>query len=110
MERPSDRRLRAIALAVVLTSLLPGSGWAKEKNKLPAVRWVEGNPGCTFSRSDDGKYRYGSWYDNVGVVMAVDSQELEKVHRRREMFFAVFLTVQYRGQTSLDLTTDEISL
>jgi hypothetical protein len=110
MERPSNRRLRAIVLAVVVTSLLPVSGWAKDKNKLPAVRWVEGNPGCTFSRSDDGKYRYGSWYDDVGVVMAVDSQELEKVHRRREMFFAVFLTVRYRGQTSLDLTTDEISM
>jgi len=107
-----DCRLRALALALVVTSLLPGSGWAnnKDKKKLPAVRWVEGNPGCTFTRGEDGKYRYGSWYDDVGVVMAVDSQELEKVHRRRELFFAVYVTVRYRGQTSLDLTTDEISL
>lgn len=110
MHRPSHRRLQALALALVVTSLLPGPGRAKEKNKLPAVRWVEGNPGCTFSRSDDGKYRYGSWYDDVGVVMAVDSQELEKVHRRRELFFAVFVTVRYRGPASLELTTDQISL
>ncbi len=97
---------------MVLTSLLsvPALAKDKEKDKIPAVRWVEGNPGCTFTRGDDGKYRYGMWYDDVGVVMAVDSQELEKVHHRRELFFAVFLTVRYRGQASLDLTTDDISL
>jgi len=83
---------------------------AKDKDTLPGVRWVEGNPGCTVTRGDDGKYRYGMWYDDVGVVLAVDSQELEKVHRRRELFFAVFLTVRYRGQTSLDYTSDGISL
>jgi hypothetical protein len=50
------------------------------------------------------------WHDDVGLVMAVDSQELEKVHHRRELFFAVFLEVRYRGTTPLELTTDKISL
>ena len=112
MQRFSHRRSNALAAAVVVAFLLPDTGFAKDKDKsnLPAVRWVEGNPGCTFERGDDGKYRYGMWYDDAGVVMALDSQELEKVHRRRELFFAVFLTVRYRGQASLEVATDDISL
>jgi hypothetical protein len=82
----------------------------KNKNRIPAVRWAEGNPGCTFSRGEDGKYRYGLWSDEAGIVLAVDSQELEKVHRRHQPFFAVLLTVRYRGQASLEVETENISL
>jgi hypothetical protein len=77
---------------------------------IPAVRWDERNPGCTFDRGTDGKYRYAIWSGDVGITMAVDSQELEKAHRRHEPFFAVLLTVQYRGQTALDLTLDHVSM
>lgn len=82
----------------------------KTKEEIPEVRWAEGNPGCTFSHGNDGKDHYGMWSDDVGVVMAVDSQELQKVHRRHELFFAVMVEVRYRGQTALDFTTDNISL
>ena len=106
---------RCVLMLMLTTSLLASSPAfaatpSKDKNKLPGVRWIEGNPGCTFTRGEDGKYRYGMWNDDVGVVLAVDSQELEKVHRRRELFFAVFLTVRYRGQSSLEFTADQISL
>ena len=103
---------RKLVLALALSSLLFLSAFAssKEKNRIPAVRWVEGNPGCTFTRSDDGKYHYGLWSDDVGVVIAVDSQELEKVHRRHQPFFAVLLTVRYRGQGTLEVATENISL
>ena len=101
---------RTLVLAIAASSLLCAPTFAKDKSKVPAVRWAEGNPGCTFSRGDDGKYRYGLWADDVGVVMAVDSQELEKVHRRHEHFFAVLVTVRYRGQESLQVTTENISL
>ena len=74
------------------------------------MRWQEGSAGCTFAHDDDGKYRYGMWSDDVGIVMAVDSQEVEKVHRRHEPFFGVLLTVRYRGQRSLDFSTENISL
>jgi hypothetical protein len=110
MNRPADRTPQALALALALACLLPSSVAAKDKNMLPAVRWAEGGPGCTLSRGDDGKYRYGLWSDDVGIVMAVDSQELEKVHRRHQLFFAVLLTVRYRGQGALDIATDNISL
>lgn len=101
-----------LALAIAITSLPLHSAIPspKDKNKIPAVRWQEGFAGCTFSRDDDGKYRYGLWSDDVGMVLAVDSQELEKVHRRHQAFFAVLLTVRYRGQESLEVTTENISL
>ncbi len=109
-------RLRSIPglLAVVVASLLlsdPGrSASHNNKETIPAVRWNEETPGCTFVRGEDGKYRYGLWSGDVGVTAAVDSQELEKVHRRHEPFFGVLLTVRYRGKSSIDLGVDHISL
>lgn len=108
MSRP--RILPGVALAFAIASLLCPQLTASDKEKVPAVRWEETHPGCTFSRGDDGKYHYGLWSGDVAVTMAVDSQELGKVHRRREQFFGVLLTIHYRGQGSLDLTTNEISL
>jgi hypothetical protein len=93
--------------------LLPDSGQAAsrhEKPKVPIVRWDEERPGCTFSRGDDGRYHYGLWNGDLGINLAVDSQELEKVHRRHEPFFAVLLNVRYKGQGALDLGPRNISL
>jgi hypothetical protein len=115
MSQHRHRRRRTLVLAVflaALASLLPATSFAsgKNKSKIPAVRWDEEHPGCTFTRGDDGKYRYGIWSDDVGITAVVDSQELEKVHRRHEPFFSVMLTVRYRGQTSLDLAVEHITL
>jgi hypothetical protein len=73
-------------------------------------RWEEGQPGCTFSRDDDGKYRYGLWTADFGVILAVDSQELEKLRRRAQPIFALQLTVHYRGKDSLEVPPGKISL
>jgi len=103
-------RCRLVGIILIASVLgIPGYS-SKSKNEIPAVRWAEGTPGCTFSRDSDGKYRYGTWSDDVGIVVAVDSQELEKVHRRHEPFFAVLLTVRYRGRAPLEFVTDNISL
>ena len=108
------RTPHGLVLALAIASLLlPDSGHAasrKNKSKIPAVRWDEKRPGCTFSRSDDGHYHYGLWYGDVGVTIAVDSQELEKVHRRHEPFFGILLNLRYRGQALLDLNVENISL
>jgi len=95
---------------VAASLLLPSSFASNKKEKTPAVKWAEGNPGCTFARGNDGKFRYGLWYGDVGMTLAVDAQELEKVHRRHEPFFGVLLNVRYRGQGSLDIALDNISL
>lgn len=111
MSQRRHRRIRGLVLAMAAASLLAHSSFASDKKeKIPAVRWAEGNPGCTFARSDDGKFRYGLWSGDVGVTLAVDAQELEKVHRRHEPFFAVLVAVRYRGTKALDLTTDMVTL
>ena len=76
----------------------------------PALRWMEGESGCTFSADDDGKYRYGLWTEDFGITLAVDSQELEKARRRLEPVVALALTVRYRGQDSLDVDPAKASL
>lgn len=102
------RDVLAAGLASILFLASTGVNWSKESK--PAVRWVEGQPGCVFSRSDDGKYHYDLWHGDSAVLMAIDSQELVKVHRRNEPFFSVFLTVRYRGNDSLALRSSEVTL
>jgi hypothetical protein len=74
------------------------------------VRWDEQQPGCTFSRGDDGKYRYGLWSGDAGVTLAVDARELQIIPHRNWPIFGVFLTIHDRGAGSLDTTTDGITL
>jgi hypothetical protein len=114
--RGKQRRLLAIfvyslLLAAIALAPLPMRSFPRgDKGKLPAVRWDEQTPGCTFSSGNDGKFRYGLWSGDIGITIAVDAQELEKVHRRHEPFFAVLLSVRYRGQEPLDFGTHNISL
>jgi len=86
---------------------------ARGADKAPASlvsRWEEGRPGCTFSRDDDGKYRYGFWTADFGIVLAVDSQELEKVRRRAQPIFALELTVHDRGKDAFEFAPGGITL
>ena len=72
---------RLVLLLAADSLLLPDSGQAasrNEKPKIPAVRWEEERPGCTFSRGDDGRYHYGLRYEDIGINVAVDSQDWKK--------------------------------
>jgi hypothetical protein len=102
-------RLAAAGLLVYWVCAVPVVA-AKEKPAIPALRWDEQRPGCTFSRSEDGRFHYGLWSGDVGVTLTVDSQELEKVRRRHEPFFGVLIDIRYRGQSSLDLSAESVSL
>jgi hypothetical protein len=105
------KAMNSLLLAVLLASagglILRASDTAPAT---PTSRWEEGEPGCTFSRDDDGKYRFGFWTADLGIILAVDTQELEKVRRRAEPIFALELTVHYRGKASLDLAPAKIAL
>jgi hypothetical protein len=84
-----------------------------DSGKLPsttALRWEESRPGCTFSRDDDGKYRYGVWTADFGIILAVDSQELEKVVRRAQPILVLQLTLHYRGKDSLEVEPGKVTL
>jgi len=92
-------------------SLLSGSARARDKQpQTQPLRWSEGKPGCTFSRDDDGKYRWGLSADDVSITLAVDSQELQKLHRRIQPLFAVFLTLRYRGTGKMDVYLEKLTI
>src|SRR5258708_9379676 len=86
----------------------------KDRNKaapLPSiVRWDEQQPGCTFSRGDDGKYHYGLWSGDVGIVLAVDAREVQIIRHRIEPIFGVLLIIRYRGTDSVDAGAGGITL
>jgi hypothetical protein len=98
----------ACLLAARTAYCLPGKD--KPNSPPPTVRWEEGQPGCTFSKSDDGKYRYGLWSGDVGVILAVDAREMQIIRRRTEPFLALMLTVRYRGNQGLDVGLGGITL
>jgi hypothetical protein len=110
--RPAARQslpLWTILVCVLCLSAI-ASAANEKKPKLPTIRWDEERPGCTFSRTADGKYHYGLWSGDYGVTLSVDSQEIEKVHRRHEPFFGVLLTVRYGGRGALDVNGENATL
>jgi hypothetical protein len=86
----------------------------KDQNKRAAkplvVRWDEEQPGCTFTRGDDGKYRWGLWSGDVAITLAVDAREVQAIRHRRWPILAVFLTIRYRGADSLDVFPEGTTL
>jgi hypothetical protein len=99
-----------LLLALLLASAVLFATAVDKAADTSTLHWAEGEPGCTFSRDDDGKYRYGLWTADFGVVLAVDAQELEKVRRRPDPIFALQLSVHYRGKESLDIVPARIGL
>src|SRR4030081_820191 len=101
---------RSLALMSFLCVAANGALAGKGPPKPSVLRWDESRPGCTFSRSKDGRYLYGLRSDDIGITVAVDSQELEKVRRRHEPFFGVLISVRYRGQDALEVSAENASL
>ena len=95
---------------IFLLSLVVSAVAQHDKPAALKLRWSEGQPGCTFSADDDGRYRYGLWTNDFGIVLAVDSQELQKASHRTEPIFAALLTLRYRGTNSLSLGPGAITL
>jgi hypothetical protein len=112
--RPRFSYLSGLIPILLVSTFLgsPHPGALKEKDSAhpPAVRWSEQQPGCTFSRGDDGKYRYGLWSDGAGVVLAVDAREVQLMRHRLDPVFAVLLEIHYRGAASLDTGADPVTL
>jgi hypothetical protein len=102
------------SLPIWLSVAGAAQGQDQNKNKKGAqpitVRWNEQQPGCTFSRGDDGKYRYGLWTGEVAIILAVDAREVQIIRHRIEPIFGVWLTIRYRGAGSLDASADGITL
>jgi hypothetical protein len=89
---------------------IPGGENQKNKTAPIIVRWDESQPGCTFTRSDDGKYRYGLWSGDLGIVLAVDAREVQIIRHRIEPIFGVLVSIRYRGIGSVDADPGTITL
>ena len=111
MRAVATLRKVGLVVAILLASTARANPPGPDKTQTThTLRWEEGASGCTFSRDDDGKYRYGFWTAEFGIVLAVDSQELEKARRRAQAMFAVLLSMHYRGQDSLEVAPGQITL
>jgi hypothetical protein len=116
LRNPALRLGLRLGLRVVSVAAICGSpAWTSlaasaDKQPQPTVRWSEEQPGCTFSRGDDGKYRYGLWSGDVGIVVAVDAREVQIIRHRIEPILGVLLEIHYRGAGSLDESADAITL
>jgi soluble cytochrome b562 len=97
-------------LSVLLACLLVCSAHARKKEHPSGVRWDESQPGCTFDTTADGKYQYGLWTPDVGIVFSVDAREVELIRHRIEPIFGVYLSIRYRGAGSLQVSPDQITL
>jgi hypothetical protein len=102
------RLTTGVCVFILLASLALGSD--RKASELPTLRWGEDQRGCTFERGDDGKYRYGLWKDDIGVIVAVDSQELQMTRRRLEPMFGVSITVRYRGHANTYVNINTMTL
>lgn len=100
------RLYHPVGLLVVALAL----AHAGARSQPDILRWDEGKPGCTFSADGDGKYRYGFWTDQFGIVIAVDADEVRKASLRIEPLFAIFLSVRYRGNDTLAVDPAQITL
>ena len=103
----------ALAAALPGRAAIRNANEGKDKDSIqrPVLRWDEQQPGCTFSRGDDGKYSYGIWSGDVGVVVAVDARELQIIRRRvQPPVFAILITIHNRGAKSVDAAASGITL
>lgn len=118
--RFTENLLCVLVLSALLGSLptsaaepIARSGQGLDKNNAGqpvTVRWDEQKPGCTFSRGDDGKYHYGMWSGDIGVVLAVNAREVQIIRHRIEPIFGVMLIFRYRGTDALVAAADGITL
>lgn len=105
--------IAALLCAITFVATVPSAAQIVEINDKPGpatVRWSESQPGCTFSTTDDGKYHYGLWSGDVGVILAVDAREVQIIRHRIEPIFGVLLSIRYRGSGGVDESPDAIRL
>jgi hypothetical protein len=93
-----------LTLSIFVCSVAP-TPQAKHK-ELPAVRWTENAPGCTFERGDDGRYRWTIAARDLTLTILVDSQELTKSRRRFYHLIGMYVSAKYTGTEKLEFPAD----
>ena len=107
---PAATRGRFLSLMFLL-ALAGFCSPSAAKDKPPTVRWAEGQPGCTFEKDRDGKYRWANLVAPTSPCFFTGhSQETQKTRRRPGDAFAVQLTVRYRGSGELEVRPGKVTL
>jgi hypothetical protein len=97
-------------LWVIFLVLCPPLTPAKDKASLPTSTWALDTPGCSFTRGDDGKYRYDLKAGDLEITIAVDSREVQEIRRRPVPVLGVFATLHYSGKQSIDVNPAKLTL
>jgi hypothetical protein len=105
---PTGTARGAISLVLLLASIPLLS--AKDKTSLPILIWAADKPGCSFTRGDDGKYRYDVRADDLEITIAVDSREVQEIRRRPVPVLGVFATFHYQGKQTTNIDPDKLTL
>jgi hypothetical protein len=103
---PPARNAVCTVILMLCAPLIP----AKDKTPLPTMIWGADQPGCSFTRGDDGKYRYVLKADDLEITMAVDSRAVQEVRRRPAPVLGVFATFRYLGQQSININPNKLTL
>jgi hypothetical protein len=107
--RKLGRPLRNIVWAILLVCCPPLTP-AKDKASLPTTTWAADKPGCSFSRGDDGKYRYDLKTGDLEITIAADSREVQEIRRRPVPVLGLFATIHYSGKQSIDVNPTKLTL
>jgi hypothetical protein len=107
--RKVGRPLRNVVCAVLLV-VCPYLTPAKNKASLPTTVWAADKPGCSFTRGDDGKYRYDLKAGDLEIIIAVDSREVPEIRRRPVPVLGVFATIKYSGKQSVEVNPQKLTL
>ena len=83
---------------------------AKEPTLPPTMTWAADKEGCSFTRGDDGRYRYSLKSGDLEIILAVDSREVQEIRRRPIPVLGVFATFRYRGKESVNVRLDKFTL
>ena len=108
--RLASQLLRNTMWAIFLVLCTPLLVAAKDKTPLPTVIWAADKPGCSFTRGEDGKYRYGLKADDMEITIAVDSREVQEIRRRPVPVLGVHATFHYAGKQSIDINPAKLTL
>ncbi len=106
---PAWKAVGASSLLSLLLAAVPLVS-AKDKTPVPTLTWAAGNPASTFTRGEDGKYRYALKTDDLEITLAIDSREVQEIRRRPVPVLGVFATFHYQGKQSINVDPDKLTL
>ena len=99
-----------LARLTLVSLLLCGPALAGGPESLTIARWSEGGPGCSLSRSKDGRTYYGISTPQFEITLGVDNQELEKIKRRTVPMVGVLLSLSSKSTEPLPVMPSQSTL